>query len=142
MIWFNKDFNISEYILMGQNTLVDHLGIEFTELGDDYLKAKMPVDFRTVQPMRLLHGGASVALAETMGSVASFLYVDTSKFYCVGQSINASHIKSAKEGEFVTGIAKPLHLGKKSHVWNIEIKNENNLLVCVCRLTMAIITVK
>lgn len=140
-IWFNDNIDISLQKEGAKNTLVENLGIEITEIGDDYLLAKMPVDSRTVQPMRLLHGGASVALAETIGSIASFLCVDTSKYYCVGQSINANHLKSAKEGSWVFGKAIPLHLGRRSHVWNINIHNESNDLVCVCRLTMAVITI-
>ena len=98
----------------------------------------MPVDHRTVQPFRLLHGGASCVLAETLGSIASNLIVDPKKFYAVGQSINANHIRSAKEGDqAVKGIATPIHLGRQSHVWEINIYNEQGKLICVSRLTMA-----
>ena len=118
--------------------MVDHLGIEITELGPDFLKGTMPVDHRTVQPMRILHGGASVALAETLGSLAANLVVDSSKKYCVGLDINANHIRAAKNG-IVTGKAKPLHLGGSTQVWQIEIVDENGRLVCMSRLTMAVL---
>ena len=121
--------------------MVEHLGIEFIEVGRDFICARMPVDHRTVQPMGLLHGGASLALAETLGSVASSVIVDASKYACVGLEINANHIKSARDG-FVTGRATPIHLGKKTHVWDIKITNENDQLICVSRLTVAVIEKK
>lgn len=120
------------------NTLVAHLGIEVTEVGEDYIIAKMPVDHRTHQPLGLLHGGASVALAETLGSVAATCCVDMKTQYCVGLEINANHIKSVREG-FVYGITKPIHIGKKTQVWEIRITNEQNELVCISRITMAVI---
>lgn len=123
---------------LGTNTLVDHLGIRFTAVGDITLTATMPVDRRTHQPLGLLHGGASVALAETMGSVAATLCVDRSKQYCVGLEINANHIKSVREG-IVTGVVAPIHIGKRTHVWEIKISNESNELICVSRITMAVI---
>ena len=115
-----------------------HIGIQFTEIGDDYIKATMPVDNRTKQPMGLLHGGASVALAESLGSVASVLCVDPEKQTVVGLEINANHIKTAKEG-FVTGITKPIHLGRSTQVWEIRIYNEAEQLVCISRITNAIL---
>lgn len=121
--------------------MVDHLGIEFMEIGDNYLTARMPVDHRTIQPMGLLHGGASVVLAESLGSVASSIIVDRNKSYCVGLEINANHIKSAKSG-FVTGKATPIHIGRKTHVWDIKITNENDDLVCISRLTVAILDIR
>lgn len=121
--------------------MVNHLGIEVTEIGADYLKGKMPVDHRTTQPFGILHGGASVSLAETLGSIASSISVDQTKQYCVGLDINANHIRSVREG-FVFGIAKPLHVGKKTHVWEIKITNEADQLVCISRLTMAVIDIK
>jgi len=122
-----------------KNTLVEHLGIEFIEIGDDYIKAKMPVDSRTVQPYRLLHGGASVVLAETLGSVASVGVIeDLSQQMPVGIEINANHLHSATHG-FVYGITKPVKLGKRLQVWNIEIRDEDNQLVCVSRITIAVI---
>ncbi len=121
--------------------MVDHLGIVFTELGDDYLEATMPVDHRTKQPMGLLHGGASVALAETLGSVAASLTLDLTKQACVGLEINANHIKSVREG-LVKGVAKPIHLGKTTQIWEIKIYNEAGQLNCISRITMAILDKK
>lgn len=124
---------------MSQGTLLEHLGIELIEIGDDYLVAKMPVDHRTKQPMGLLHGGASVALAESLGSYGAFLTLDHSKNQAaVGLEINTNHVKSAREG-FVYGKATPIHMGKSTHIWGIEIKNEQDQLVAVSRLTMAIL---
>ena len=138
---FNKSFTVEAMNEFSKNSMVGHIGIEFTEVGDDYLKAKMPVDHRTVQPFGLLHGGASVSLAETMGSLGATMVVDMNNQYCVGLEINANHIKSAKSG-FVYGIAKPIHLGKKTHVWEIRITNDDDQLVCISRITMAIIDKK
>ncbi len=135
---FDKTISVSQIQEISKNTMVEHLGIEFEELGDNFLTAKMPVDHRTHQPMGLLHGGASVALAETLGSVASSLLVDLNEYHPVGLEINANHIKSARSG-FVYGKTTPIHLGKKTHVWDIKITNENNELVCISRLTVAII---
>ena len=119
-------------------TLLEQLGIVFTAIGDDFIEAKMPVDARTHQPMGLLHGGASVALAETMGSVAAMMCVDRSKQFCVGLEINANHLKGVRQG-YVTGITKPIHIGKKTQVWEIRISNELNDLVCVSRITLAVL---
>jgi 1,4-dihydroxy-2-naphthoyl-CoA hydrolase len=119
-------------------TLTGHLGIEFTEIGDDFIRATMPVDGRTHQPYGLLHGGASVALAETLGSTGATMCVDTEKFQCVGQEINANHVRAARRG-LVTGTARALHLGGRSHVWAIDIVNDAGNLVCTSRLTIAII---
>lgn len=123
---------------MSKGCMVDHLGIRFTEIGHDYLIATMPVDYRTKQPMGLLHGGASVALAETMGSIGSTVTIDLNKQYAVGLEINTNHIKSAKSG-LVTGVAKPVHLGRSTQVWGIEIKNNEDQLVAVSRITLAIL---
>jgi 1,4-dihydroxy-2-naphthoyl-CoA hydrolase len=120
------------------NTMVAHLGIEFTDLGEDYLTGKMPVDHRTHQPLGLLHGGASVVLAETLGSMAASFCVDLKTQYCVGLEINANHVKGVKSG-YVTGTTRPLHIGKKTHIWEIRITNEQNELVCISRLTIAVI---
>ena len=119
-------------------TLASHLGIEFTELGADYLKGRMPVDERTHQPHGILHGGASVALAETLGSVAAGLVVDPDKYRVVGQEINANHVRAVAQG-FVIGTARPIHIGKRSHVWEIRIVDEQDRLVCISRLTIAVI---
>ncbi len=123
------------------NTLAEQLGIEFITIGDDYLEARMPVDRRTHQPLGLLHGGASVSLAETMGSVAATLCVDQTKFFCVGLEINANHLKSVRDG-FVKGITKPIHIGKKTQVWEIRILNEHDELICISRITMAVLEKK
>lgn len=124
----------------GQMTLVDHLNIKIVELGEDYLKATMPVDKRTVQPMRILHGGASVALAETIGSIASvILKTDSKNKGAVGISINANHVKSAHEGEMVYGIATPISIGRSIHVWGIKIYNSKDELCCISRLTTKVL---
>jgi 1,4-dihydroxy-2-naphthoyl-CoA hydrolase len=119
-----------------KNTLAEHLAIEFIEIGDDYLKARMPVDSRTKQPAGLLHGGASVALAETLGSVAAYLCIDMAEKSVVGIEINANHIRPATHG-WVTGMAKPIHVGMTTQIWDIRIYNEKNHLVCITRLTVA-----
>ena len=137
-IWFNKELSIEDFGQLGKETMGEYLGIKWSEIGDNFLKATMPVDHRTRQPYGLLHGGASCTLAETIGSVASAMVIDHTKFYCVGLEINANHIRSAKDG-FVTGVASPLHLGTTTHVWDIKIYDEREKLVCVSRLTVAII---
>jgi 1,4-dihydroxy-2-naphthoyl-CoA hydrolase len=122
----------------GAGTLMGPLGIVFTEIGGDFVRGTMPVDDRTRQPFGLLHGGASVALAETLGSIGANMCVDTTRLMCVGQEINANHVKSVKSGR-VTGTARALHVGARSQVWSIDIVNESGALVCVSRLTLAII---
>ena len=121
-----------------RNTLASHLGIRVTEIGPDYLRATMPVSSHTHQPMGILHGGASVALAETVGSLAANLCVDMTKSVCVGQEINANHVRSVASG-LVTATARPFHVGARSQVWGIEIRDENDKLVCVSRITMAVV---
>ncbi len=121
-----------------RNTLAEHLGIRVTEIGPDYLRATMPVKSHTHQPMGILHGGASVALAETVGSLAANLCVDIEKYVCVGQEINANHVRPVASG-LVTGTARPFHIGGRSQVWGIEIRDEHDKLVCVSRLTMAVV---
>lgn len=123
------------------NTMIQHLGIEFTEIGEDYLEATMPVDHRTKQPMGLLHGGASVTLAETLGSVAASLTIDLSKQACVGLEINANHVRAVKEGK-VKGVAKPVHIGKSTQIWEIKIYDGADKLCCISRITMAILEKK
>lgn len=135
---FNSSLSLEALTKMSSHTMVEHLGIQFTAIGEDYIEAKMPVDHRTHQPLGLLHGGASVALAETLGSVAATYCVDFSVQYCVGLEINANHIKSVKDG-FVYGTARPIHVGKKTQVWEIEIVNDKKELVCVSRITLAVI---
>jgi 1,4-dihydroxy-2-naphthoyl-CoA hydrolase len=134
-IWF-RPYQLSE-VDVGERTLPKYIGIEFTEIGDDFLRARMPVDDRTRQPYGILHGGASVALAETLGSVAASLCIDRSKFVCVGQEINANHVRAVSSG-YVTGTTRPLHIGRRSHVWEIRIVDEQDRLVCVSRITMYI----
>ena len=138
MIWYSGSFSLEDLTTLGKKTMSEYIGIEFTEIGENYLKGRMPVDHRTNQPYGLLHGGASCVLAETLGSIASALVIDQSAFICVGLEINANHIRSARKG-FVTGTASPLHLGKTTHVWDIKIHDEDHKLVCVSRLTVAII---
>lgn len=135
---FKEATTVEALNALSKNTLTEHLGIEFFSIGDDYLEARMPVDARTHQPMGLLHGGASVALAETMGSVAAMMCVDRSKQFCVGLEINANHLKGVRQG-YVTGITKPIHVGRKTQVWEIRISNELNELVCVSRITLAVL---
>jgi 1,4-dihydroxy-2-naphthoyl-CoA hydrolase len=137
-IWFNKELAIEDIKPLGKDTMGEYIGIEWLELGEDYIKARMPVDHRTKQPYGLLHGGASCVLSETIGSVASAMVVDHSKFVCVGLEINANHVRSARAG-FVTGIATPLHLGTNTHVWDVKIYDELLKMICVSRLTVAIL---
>lgn len=141
IIWFNSTLGIADLHALSPATLGQHLGMEWEDIGPDFLKMKMPVDHRTLQPYGLLHGGASCALAETVGSVASALVIDTQKFMCVGLEINANHIRAVRNG-FVSATAKPLHIGATTHVWDIKIHNEAGKLVCVSRLTVAILKKK
>lgn len=140
-IWFNKNTTVKDLVPLGDGTMTEHLGFEWIEVGSNYLKAKLPVDHRTIQPYGLLHGGASCVLAETLGSVASYLVTDPSQVYCVGLEINANHIRSTRNG-FVYGVCSPLHLGSSTHVWDIRITNEEGKLTCVSRLTVAVIRKK
>lgn len=137
-IWFNKSITLEDIKHFGKETMASYLGMQWVEVGDDFLKLSMPVNEKTKQPYGLLHGGASCALAETVGSVASALVIDMEKNICVGLEINANHIRSAKEG-IVTGHCTPLHLGKTTHVWDIKIYDGNEKLICVSRLTVAIL---
>jgi 1,4-dihydroxy-2-naphthoyl-CoA hydrolase len=136
-IWF-RPYTLEDLQRLNAASMAEHLDIRFTEFGADYLRATMPVDERTLQPFGLLHGGASVSLAETLGSVAANCCVDGSRFYCVGQEINANHIRSARTGR-VTGTARPVHLGGRSHVWDIRIEDDQGRLTCVSRLTMSVL---
>lgn len=120
------------------DTLMEALGIRITAVGDDWLQGTMPVDARTHQPYGLLHGGASVALAETLGSTAAMLTLDPAKELAVGLDINANHVRGVREGS-VTGTAKALHIGRTTQVWEIRIESEDGALVCIARLTMAVI---
>lgn len=124
-----------------QGTMIEHLGIEFLEVGEDSLTARMPVDRRTVQPAGLLHGGASATLAETLGSMAATLCLDPERKQCVGLEINANHIRAVRSG-WVTGVVRPVHIGSTTHVWEIRITDEREKLVCISRLTLAILDLK
>ena len=135
-IWF-EPYTV-EQARFDHPCMQNHLGIEMLELGPDFLKGRMPVDERTRQPFGILHGGASVALAETLGSVAAGLVVDRTLFSVVGQEINANHVRAITAG-WVFGTARPLHLGRRSHVWEIRIVDERDRLVCISRLTMAVL---
>ena len=136
---FNANVTLESLNQMSSKSMVRHLGIEFIEIGEDYLKASMPVDTRTHQPFGVLHGGASVALAETLGSVAANTVLTSRDQYCVGQEINANHIRPVKEG-LVFGITRPVHIGKTSQVWEIKITDERDRLVCISRITLAVLT--
>lgn len=136
---FTTTLSLDAIHSLSRNTIANHLGIEFIEIGADYIVAKMPVDHRTHQPFGILHGGASVVLAETLGSIASYLCLkDPTKEQAVGLEINANHIRSVKEG-FVYGKVTPIHIGRSTHIWEIRITNQENKLVCVSRLTVAIV---
>ncbi|UYQ94257.1 hotdog fold thioesterase [Chitinophaga horti] len=140
-IWHSMNVSLEQLNENGKGTLGEHLGMEFTEIGPDYLRAMMPVDHRTVQPYGLLHGGASAALAETVGSVAAALVLNPEKQLAVGLEINANHVRGVREG-YVHAIAKPLHLGATTHVWDIRITDDHHKLVCISRLTVAVLQKK
>lgn len=136
-IW-NYDVTVDQLNERGRGTMVEHLNITFDEIGPDYLVASMPVDHRTIQPLGLLHGGASVVLAETVGSVAGALCVDLKSRYCVGIEVNANHLRSATSGR-VTATARPLMAGRKIHVWQINIQDEQGRPITASRLTLAVL---
>lgn len=135
---FREPVDLQQVNALSRGSLIDHLGIVFTAAGDDWIQATMPVDERTRQPYGLLHGGASVVLAETLGSSAGNLCVDSASQVCVGLEINANHLRAAREGA-VTGTARALHVGHSTQVWEIRIENEAGKLVCVSRLTLAVV---
>lgn len=135
---FLKPIDIAEANALRKGTLIDHLGIVVTEAGDDWLRGTMPVDARTRQPFGLLHGGASVALAETLGSMAGGYCVDPATTMVVGLEINANHLRAVREGT-VTGTARALHVGRSTQVWEIRIEDEAGRPVCVSRLTLAVV---
>jgi 1,4-dihydroxy-2-naphthoyl-CoA hydrolase len=141
MAW--KKMHVDIFLLNKQsaNTMAEFLDIKFTEIGENHLKATMPVNAKTHQPYGLLHGGASAVLAETVGSVASSLTIDPEKQICVGIEINCNHLRGKKDG-IVTATAEPLHIGATTHVWDIKIRDENERLICVSRLTVAILKKK
>ena len=136
-IWFS-DVPLSTLNERDKHCANGNLGIELLEAGEDFLKGRMPVDARTRQPAGVLHGGASVLFAESLASWAAAHVVDPSKFHCVGQEINANHIRAVAEG-WVYGVAKPVHLGRSSHVWEVRITSEEGKLVCISRVTMAVL---
>lgn len=136
-IWF-REYSLDEIRALQHGNMDAHIGIEIVRIGPDHLDARMPVDERTTQPDRILHGGASVALAETLGSIGGAMVVDRERFQVVGQEINANHLRAVREGH-VHGSARPIHLGRRNQVWAIEIKDDRQRLVCVSRLTLAVI---
>lgn len=141
-IWFNDHIlSAEELAAIPVTNMIRHLGMEFVDIGEDWLRMRMPVDLRTHQPFGRLHGGASVALAETVGSTAAGLCVDRSKFVTVGMEINANHIRPAYSG-WVYATARPEAVGRSTHVWSIRVEDEAGKLVCVSRLTMAVIPIE
>ena len=135
-IW-TKPISLESLTALNEGTAVSHLGIEFTEIGDDFIRARVPVDERTIQPYGLLHGGVSVVLAETLGSITAG-HVLAEGFDVVGLDINANHLKSARSG-WVTGITRPVHIGRSTQVWHIDMHNDAGELTCVSRLTVAVL---
>lgn len=138
-IWFSTP-KLEHMNAMCKNSACEAMGIEITEVGPDYIVGTMPADARTFQPFGLVHGGANVVLAETLGSIGANLLVDNSKFYCVGQEVNANHLRGVRSGK-VTGKASLWHAGKSSQVWNIELRDDEGKLTCISRLTMAVVPV-
>jgi 1,4-dihydroxy-2-naphthoyl-CoA hydrolase len=136
-IWFKQRPTLDQ-LNRQTPTMVTHLGIVISDIGDDYLQATMPVDHRTHQPFGLLHGGASVALAESLGSMGAYLCVDPSLYNIVGLEINANHVRAVRSG-YVTGKAQPLHIGKSTQIWEIRITDEADKLVCISRITLAVL---
>ncbi len=136
-IWF-KNPTLEALKVLCKDTMVEYLGMELTEVGEDFLKGRMPVDHRTKQPLGLLHGGGSVALAETLASLAGNMVLDENDFYAVGMEINANHIRAIKDG-WVEGVSRPIHIGKTTQVWETKIHNEKKQLICVSRMTLAVL---
>ena len=136
-IWF-KPFTLDEIQSYSRGSMVEHLDMQFTEIGPDFLRGTLPVDSRTTQPFGLLHGGASAMLAETLGSVAAQHCVDLTRHHCVGLEINSNHVRSARSGR-VTGTARPIHIGARSQVWEIRIVDDQQRLVCISRLTVMVL---
>lgn len=137
MIWF-REYDVAEINGRPKNHIGALLGIEFMEIGEDFVTARMPVDERTYQPYGILHGGASVVLAESLGSVASSMVIDWDKYIGVGLEVNANHLRPVKSG-YVTGVCKSIHIGGKTHVWDIKIYNDKGKMNCISRLTVAIV---
>ena len=138
-IW-KKPVSIQELTHIHIGTAVAHLGMEFLEVGDDFIRGRVPVDTRTKQPYGLLHGGVSVVLAETLGSCGA-AYASPEGYRCVGLDINANHLKGATSG-WVTGITRPVHIGRSTQVWHIDLRNDAGELTCVSRITMAVLAPK
>jgi len=136
-LWFSSP-TAEDLKARAAKTLVEHLGIEYIEIGEDYIKARMPVDHRTIQPARILHGGASVVLAETLGSVAANQCIDADRQMAVGLEINANHVRSVRAG-YVTGTVRALHIGRSTQIWEIHIRDDQDRLVCISRITMAVL---
>lgn len=136
-----NDITLDALNAMNKNTIMEHLDIVFTEIGEDFISAKMPVDHRHHQPFGLLHGGASVVLAETLGSTAAHASIDLNKKICVGLEINANHLRGVKSG-FIHGTARAIHIGKSTQVWEIKISNDDKQAICVSRITMAVLDKK
>lgn len=137
-IWFKKTIRPEDFNRRGKGTMSEFLGIEFIEVGDDFLKATMPANERTRQPLGIVHGGANVVLAETLASSAANAVIDIDKFYCVGLEINANHLRSVKEG-LITGITRPIHIGRTTQVWEIELLNDQGKRSCISRMTACVI---
>jgi len=137
-LWFEEP-DITDLNNRHTNHIGALIGIEFTEIGDDFIKARMPVDARTHQPFGILHGGASVVLAESLGSVASSLIIDPEKFMAVGLEVNANHLRPVKDG-YVTGICTPIHIGGKTHIWDIKMYDDRGKMNCISRLTVAVVS--
>ena len=137
-IWFQSDLTLEKINAWGKGNMIEHIGIEFTAIGENWLQATMPVDSRTRQTYGFLHGGASVTLAETVGSVASALVIDPETRICVGLEVNANHIRTTVSGS-VMATAHPVHLGQGTHVWDIRIQDGESKLLCISRLTVAIL---
>ena len=137
MKWF-KDFTVEELNGRPKNHIGALLGIEFTKIGDDFIEGTMPVDERTHQPAGILHGGASVVLAETLGSIASYMLIDPEKYVAVGLEVNANHLRPLKSG-LVKGMCTPIHIGAKTHIWDIKLFNDRGKMSCISRLTVAVI---
>lgn len=137
-IWF-KPFTIADLNRRSENTLAEFLEIKFTDIGEDTMTAVMPALAKIKQPLGIVHGGANVVLAETIASTAANAVVDLDKFYCVGLEINANHIRPVKEG-LITGIARPIHLGRTTQIWHIDLYNEAGKQTCVSRMTASVVS--
>lgn len=136
-IWF-KEPNLKEINSRSEDTILEHLGIEITDIGENYIEGTMPVDKRTFQPYKLVHGGANVVLAESLGSIGGMLTLNSDEYYCVGQEVNANHLRAVRSG-VITGRAKQVYSGRKSQVWEIKLYDDGNKLTCISRLTLAVV---